>query len=92
MTSYEPNFWTTIAIFCRELAPISGPLLDCIGQTAAAIERAENESIHSSQGYESVQKLRVLHQNKQLTPLSPHPNELMESKIESQGRRHLEDV
>ncbi|WP_143594061.1 hypothetical protein [Synechococcus sp. BO 8801] len=42
MTSYEPNFWTTVATFCRELAPISGPLLDCIGQTAAAIERAEH--------------------------------------------------
>lgn len=41
MTSYEPNFWATIATFCRELAPISGQLLDCIGQTAAAIDRAE---------------------------------------------------
>ena len=40
MTSYEPNFWTTVATFCRELAPVSGPLLDCIGQTAAAIDRA----------------------------------------------------
>ncbi len=44
MTSYEPSFWTTIATFCRELAPISGPLLDSIGQTAAAIERAKYES------------------------------------------------
>jgi hypothetical protein len=43
MTSYEPNFWSTIATFCRELAPISGPLLNCIGQTAAAIDRAESE-------------------------------------------------
>jgi hypothetical protein len=42
MTSYEPNFWSTIATFCRELAPVSGALLDCIGQTAAAIERAEH--------------------------------------------------
>jgi len=42
MTSYEPNFWTTVATFCRELAPISGPLLDSIGQTAAAIDRAEH--------------------------------------------------
>jgi hypothetical protein len=40
MTSYEPNFWTTIATFCRELAPISGPLLESISQTAAAIDRA----------------------------------------------------
>ena len=44
MTSYEPNFLTTIATYCRELAPISSPLLDCIGQTAAAIERAGYES------------------------------------------------
>jgi hypothetical protein len=40
MTSNESNPWTTIACYCRELAPISGPLLDCIGQTAAAIHRA----------------------------------------------------
>lgn len=44
MTSYEPNFWSTIATFCRELAPVSGPLLDSISQTAAAIERAGYES------------------------------------------------
>jgi hypothetical protein len=42
MTSYEPNFWTTIATYCRELAPISGPFLDTISQTAAAIDRAGN--------------------------------------------------
>jgi hypothetical protein len=40
MTSYEPNFWTTIATYCRELAPISGQLLHSISQTAAAIDRA----------------------------------------------------
>lgn len=44
MTSYEPNFWTTIATFCRELAPVSGALLDSIGQTAAAIDRAGSQS------------------------------------------------
>ncbi|MCP9796136.1 hypothetical protein [Cyanobium sp. Lug-B] len=44
MTSYEPNFWSTIATFCRELAPVSGALLDSIGQTAAAIDRAGYES------------------------------------------------
>lgn len=42
MTSNEPNFWSTIATYCRELAPISGQLLDCIGQTAEAIDRAEH--------------------------------------------------
>lgn len=52
MTSYEPNFWTTIATFCRELAPISGPLLDCIGQTAAAIERAGYDSCSLRPGVE----------------------------------------
>lgn len=40
MTSNEQNVWTTIASYCHELAPISGPLLDCIGKTAAAINRA----------------------------------------------------
>ena len=44
MTSYEPNFWNTIAIFCRELAPVSGTLLDSISETAAAIERAGYDS------------------------------------------------
>ena len=44
MTSYEPNFWNTIATFCRELAPVSGALLDSIGQTAAAIDRAGHEA------------------------------------------------
>jgi hypothetical protein len=44
MTSYEPNVWTTIATFCRELAPISGALLDSIGQTGAAIDRAGFDS------------------------------------------------
>lgn len=45
MTSYEPNFWNTIATFCRELAPVSGALLDSISQTAAAINRAGDESL-----------------------------------------------
>ena len=44
MTSHEPNFWNTIATFCREIAPVSGALLDSIGQTAAAIDRAGSES------------------------------------------------
>ncbi|WP_143594082.1 hypothetical protein [Synechococcus sp. BO 8801] len=44
MTSYGPNFWNTIATFCRELAPVSGALLDSIGQTAAAVDRAGYKS------------------------------------------------
>jgi len=44
MSSYEPNFWSTIATFCRELAPVSGALLDSISQTAAAIDKAGHES------------------------------------------------
>lgn len=44
MKSYESNFWATIATFCREMAPISGALLESIGQTAAAIDRAGNQS------------------------------------------------
>ncbi|KEF41866.1 MAG: hypothetical protein ER33_08950 [Cyanobium sp. CACIAM 14] len=44
MTSKEPTFWSTIALYCRELAPISGPLLDSIGRSAAAIDRAMSQS------------------------------------------------
>lgn len=59
MTSYEPNFWSTIATFCRELAPISGTLLDCIGETAAAIERAGYVSQSTRQSLE-VNRLPML--------------------------------
>jgi hypothetical protein len=38
------SFWSTIASYANELAPVAGPLLDAIGQTAHAIERAERQS------------------------------------------------
>jgi hypothetical protein len=70
MTSYEPNVWTTIATFCRELAPISGALLDSIGQTAAAIDRA---------GFESRSLRAPVNRNRQpvLTPENENDEELV---------------
>ena len=35
------SFWGTLAGYANELAPVAGPLLDAIGQTANAIDRAE---------------------------------------------------
>jgi hypothetical protein len=34
-------FFAALATFCEELAPIASPLVDTIGQTAAAVERAQ---------------------------------------------------
>ena len=34
------SFWGTVAHYANELAPVAGSLLDAIGQTASAIERA----------------------------------------------------
>lgn len=36
------DFWSTLSDFCTELAPVSGPLLSVLGETAAAIDRANN--------------------------------------------------
>lgn len=40
----ENGFWGTIATYASELAPVAGPLLDAIGQTATAIDRAERRN------------------------------------------------
>lgn len=40
----EENIWGTIASYANELAPVAGPLLAAIGQTAEAIARAEQRS------------------------------------------------
>lgn len=42
--SPERGFWGTIATHTSELAPVEGPLLGTIGQTATAIDRAERRS------------------------------------------------
>ena len=34
------NFWSTLASYCQELAPVAGPLLSAVGDTASAVERA----------------------------------------------------
>lgn len=34
------SFWATLASYCTELAPVSGPLLSAVAETAQAVERA----------------------------------------------------
>ncbi|MBM5801294.1 MAG: hypothetical protein FJ077_10790 [Cyanobacteria bacterium K_DeepCast_35m_m2_023] len=38
------SFWGTLAGYASELAPVAGPLLNAIGQTADAIDRAEQRN------------------------------------------------
>ena len=40
----EENIWGTIASYANELAPVAGLLLAAIGQTAEAINRAEQRN------------------------------------------------
>jgi hypothetical protein len=42
--SSSGTFWSTIASYAGELAPVAAPLLDVIAQTAAAIERANRRT------------------------------------------------
>ena len=34
------SFWNTLSSYCEELAPVVGPLLGCVAETADAIDRA----------------------------------------------------
>lgn len=34
------TFWTSLASYCQELAPVAGPLLSVVGDTASAVDRA----------------------------------------------------
>jgi len=34
------SFWTSLATYCQELAPVAGPLLCAVGDTASAVDRA----------------------------------------------------
>jgi hypothetical protein len=34
------TFWTSLASYCQELAPVAGPLLSAVGDTATAVDRA----------------------------------------------------
>ncbi len=38
------SFWGTIASYANEMAPVAGPLLTALGETASAIERAEQSN------------------------------------------------
>jgi hypothetical protein len=40
----ESGIWSTIAIYAIELAPVVGPLLEAIGKTTMAVDRAENRN------------------------------------------------
>jgi len=40
MTQRLP-FFAALATFCQELAPVASPLVHTVGETAAAIERAQ---------------------------------------------------
>jgi len=37
----QGEFWASLASYASELAQVSGPLLEAIAQTAAAIDRAQ---------------------------------------------------
>jgi len=39
-----PSFWTTLSAYASELAPVAGPLLTAVSETASAIDRAGNQS------------------------------------------------
>jgi hypothetical protein len=36
--------WTQLSTFCTHLSPVIGPLIESIGHTARAIEKAHTES------------------------------------------------
>ena len=38
------SFWASLSSYCEELAPVAGPLLAAVGDTAGAIERAGRSS------------------------------------------------
>lgn len=40
MSSSSSSFWSAIADYAAELAPVAGPLLAAVSDTAAAIDRA----------------------------------------------------
>lgn len=38
------NFFTSLAAFCEELAPVAGPLLNTLADTSNAIDRANKRN------------------------------------------------
>jgi len=44
------KFWNSLSTYCLELAPIAGSLLDAVGETAQAVERAgqRNRSLRAA--------------------------------------------
>jgi hypothetical protein len=44
LSPMTPSFWTTLSAYASELAPVAGPLLTAVSETASAIDRAGNQS------------------------------------------------
>ena len=40
----SPSFWTTLSAYASELAPVAGPLLTAVSDTANAIDRAGSQT------------------------------------------------
>lgn len=38
------TFWTSLATYCNELAPVMGPLFSALGELADAIQRANHQT------------------------------------------------
>jgi hypothetical protein len=38
------SFWTSLSSYCQELAPVAGPLLAAVGDTADAVDRAGRQT------------------------------------------------
>ncbi len=38
------SFWASFASYCNELAPVAGPLLGALGETANAVDRAGRQT------------------------------------------------
>lgn len=53
----SPSFWTTLSAYCNELAPVSGPLLSTIGETADAITRATHRAASLSASSATLEEL-----------------------------------
>lgn len=53
------NFWSHLASYCQELAPVAGPLLSAVGDTAEAVDRAgrQTKSLRASSQSLSAQLL-----------------------------------
>ena len=52
------SFWTSLATYCQELAPVAGPLLGAVGDTASAVDPAGRST--KAQGTDSARLEQLL--------------------------------